>query len=570
MTSLVAIPMPSRFRMGNLFTDNNFEIPEYQRNYAWKKNEVDDFWHDLVELTNGERNSHFFGQLVTFQNNSVVEEVIDGQQRLTTSSLFLSVLRDIANSWNSTKRDIMTDDSSDILRDIKRGVNKCLRGDLNGEPASLLLQKNDEDPENDTRTFFYQLTHQTETTSLAAKTEPTKNLSSAYKTLRENIETDVSQFSNMTDRVNRLNHFYESFTEDFYIIMISAPKTEDAFIIFETLNSRGKDLKASDIIKNHLMYISSDDLSSVSHYWQKLSSKLNDNSDRLTRFIRTYWSARDRLVVKSNLYRSISQKVRTADDARKLLKDLDDLAPLYDVLENPLASKENQYFFSNELLMQQIDILNRLNVKLYYPIMLSLKKSGFDEEDMLKVITKIISVFVRHRMIMNEGTNKLEQGFADVAQKIYSGELSTVTRINQYIDEKLLKPKEQVVSNFLTLQREGGHSGQKKWTLTYLLSGLYDEDLYHSAFYDDNFKLVHLQESDIPKVHLNDIGNWTILEKKFADTFEKTSSTDKKIELLEQSSLPENQELALSLSSWTTNSVKERQKQLANQATLVW
>lgn len=48
--SLVDIPEPSRFRIGNLFQDNNFIVPQYQRNFAWEDNEIDDFWNDLVEL----------------------------------------------------------------------------------------------------------------------------------------------------------------------------------------------------------------------------------------------------------------------------------------------------------------------------------------------------------------------------------------------------------------------------------------------------------------------------------------------------------------------------------------
>ncbi|WP_257594041.1 DUF262 domain-containing protein [Lactiplantibacillus plantarum] len=54
-------------------------------------------------------------------------------------------------------------------------------------------------------------------------------------------------------------------------MIISALSNEDAFIIFETLNSRGKDLKASDIIKNHLMSISGNQISEANEKWQMMS-----------------------------------------------------------------------------------------------------------------------------------------------------------------------------------------------------------------------------------------------------------------------------------------------------------
>lgn len=76
--TLVEIPQPSRFRIGELFKDNNFVVPLYQRNYAWETNEIGDFWYDLLDLVEGKRNSHFFGQIVTFKNDDKDQEIIDG------------------------------------------------------------------------------------------------------------------------------------------------------------------------------------------------------------------------------------------------------------------------------------------------------------------------------------------------------------------------------------------------------------------------------------------------------------------------------------------------------------
>ncbi|MDT7013757.1 DUF262 domain-containing protein [Levilactobacillus namurensis] len=76
MTEFVEIPQPSRFRISELFRDNNFIVPLYQRNYAWGTNEVEDFWGDLLELVKGYRNSHFFGQIVTYKNEQGDQEII--------------------------------------------------------------------------------------------------------------------------------------------------------------------------------------------------------------------------------------------------------------------------------------------------------------------------------------------------------------------------------------------------------------------------------------------------------------------------------------------------------------
>lgn len=67
-----------------------FVIPVYQRNYDWLIDNCDQLFSDLVKLSRSNRNSHFFGSIVTSSADSGYNRlVIDGQQRLTTISLLL-------------------------------------------------------------------------------------------------------------------------------------------------------------------------------------------------------------------------------------------------------------------------------------------------------------------------------------------------------------------------------------------------------------------------------------------------------------------------------------------------
>src|SRR5215210_1928409 len=79
-----------------------FVVPLFQRPYSWDKKEWDVLWNDLLDLcTNDDLRSHFIGSIVTMPTTSVPEGVakyllIDGQQRLTTIFILLTLLRDIA------------------------------------------------------------------------------------------------------------------------------------------------------------------------------------------------------------------------------------------------------------------------------------------------------------------------------------------------------------------------------------------------------------------------------------------------------------------------------------------
>lgn len=578
MQSFVNIPTPSQFRIGELFHNNNFTVPLYQRNYAWESTEIEDFWKDLQDLVTDKRNSHFFGQIVTYNNEDGIQEIIDGQQRLTTSSIFMATIRDIAMKlYNDNFKDGNDLDLGDDLRDIRRQVNKSIRGE-NGELASLTVQQNKENSKQDIQSFFFSLTHgRISVSNTDHHSEPMNNMQHAYNDITQWINNYLKQFTTISDRIEQLQRIFESFYNKFYIVMISAPSRKDAFTIFETLNSRGKDLKASDIIKNHVLSLMSDNIEEGNKSWTAITSKLDNSSDRITRFIRTYWASKKKIVPESRLYREISDNINNRIDAEAFLNDLDQLVNLYTVLESPLAPKYHTTFFDNSEITHGIDILSRMSVKLYYPVVMSMYFKGYSEDDILKVLFKLTSVFVRYRTINGNGTNKLETGFSEIAHKIWVFSLKSVNDINNEINDKLLPSDSTTKTNFKVLEKEGGQRGAKKWTLIYLLSSLYDNesddfgtDFYRKVFDDDDFKLIQIDATDENAEHQNYIGNWTLLEKTLLHSAPK--SAEELVPLLNKSLLKTNHSLANNIQSsgWNENDIIKRQEQFAEDSVLVW
>ncbi|WP_258115328.1 DUF262 domain-containing protein [Levilactobacillus yiduensis] len=579
MDSFVDIPQPSRFRIGGLFSDNNFVVPVYQQNYAWGQNEVEDFWEDLKDLIDGERSSHFFGQIVTYKNDREEQEIIDGQQRLTTSTIFLAVIRDIAMAMYKEhfrgSVDEVNLDSGDDLRLISRQVDKIIRGEK-GAQASLMVQQGED---ASLQEYFFSLTHG----SVAARedrvtSDPMKNMQTAYHDMARKIQETLKQETNIGAQIEKLQSIYELFVNNFYLVMISAPSLQDAFTIFETLNSRGKDLKASDIIKNHLMSLMGNDrIHEANELWRNITAKLDTSSKRITRFIRTYWAAQYRIVSEAKLYRAVSDKVKDGNQAQAFLKNLDHSVDLYTVLESPVAPKAHAEFFDNAGITQRLDILSRMNVKLYYPIVMAMNHCDYSEKDILKVVNKIMSVFIRHRTIINDGTNKLETGFSEIAKNIWSLEYAGVDAIIDGMNQRLLKSDEATETAFSVLNKDGGLRGAKKWTLVYLLSELYAvhfddfvDGMYNKVFDDDNYQLVQISTAEEVGEYQTYIGNWTILEKNLVPS--KSADSLQMASQLNKSDLKGNQALAkqLQTEAWTIDAIKQRQNIFVNDVTLIW
>ena len=100
-------------RLLDIFNSNGkrFIIPAYQRNYDWKQVNCERLFDDLVSLTKSNRDGHFFGSVVTVENEdgfSTERLVIDGQQRVTTVSLLLLAMYRLLDKGEvvSTKEDL--------------------------------------------------------------------------------------------------------------------------------------------------------------------------------------------------------------------------------------------------------------------------------------------------------------------------------------------------------------------------------------------------------------------------------------------------------------------------------
>ena len=118
----------------NIFLQKKYYIPNYQRDYSWENDELDDFWSDLISC-NETNSEHFFGQIVIHEekikdSDKTIKYIIDGQQRTITTMIFLKVLKEKVEELYKEK----TDDSvlkllfsiSQVIGDEEEGIHLTL------------------------------------------------------------------------------------------------------------------------------------------------------------------------------------------------------------------------------------------------------------------------------------------------------------------------------------------------------------------------------------------------------------------------------------------------------------
>ena len=194
-----------------------YEIPIYQRNYAWEDDEILALVQDVYDAMSSSKNTYFIGTLVSYHKGDQVYEVIDGQQRLTTTNLILAAL-------NLPRRNKLTyrarKKSNDTIKSIPDfQIDDKDKGIINGfKYAQIAINK----------------------------IVPEDKLDSFKKYLQENV----------------------------HIIHYNVPKDVDLNHYFEIMNSRGEQLEKHEIIKARLVEQLKDDndKATFSQLWEYCST----------------------------------------------------------------------------------------------------------------------------------------------------------------------------------------------------------------------------------------------------------------------------------------------------------
>lgn len=251
------------YTLNQIFRDRIFRIPDYQRGYAWGEAQLKAFWEDLVSLDAGRK--HYTGlisiQAVPESKWQTWDEekwlikkgyapffIVDGQQRLTTVSIFIQslieIVDDCANSRNDDERGYLGD--YEINTDI---IQKFIKLD---EPKHGIYSAYKFGYEADNPSFAY-LRHR-----VFNQVNPPQLQETLY-TL--NLEVAKSFFKTNLHRlfeargVEGLTRLYEALTQRFLFNLYELHDDFDVYVAFETMNNRGKPLSNLELLKNRLIYL---------------------------------------------------------------------------------------------------------------------------------------------------------------------------------------------------------------------------------------------------------------------------------------------------------------------------
>lgn len=549
------------------FLSDTYHIPNYQREYSWEKDELEDFWTDLLHTVNSnDGRDHFFGQVVIHNDEDKKEKnIIDGQQRTTTSTIFIKVL---FNYFSEIQKNDPDDDTKREAKYICDDIESILIGRYTKKNNGLHLTLGEIDAD------YFRDNIQLNIPSRDKEKNKTKvsheRLRKSYWNLYDKIGDAIKNNSAFGSSFELLESLYTTFIERFKILYMEATKLEEAFIVFETLNIRGKDLETADLLKNYI-FSQASDINAAQKCWSKMISAL-DKSDP-TKFIRSYWNSEHQLTREKELYREITHNVKNPLMSNNLLASLSKYAPIYHDLVNP----EECAFFTDEKVIRNLRTLKILKASTFYPVIFSIIDRGdsFSNNDLIKVLDKIIDYVFRNFTIGGNVANSAEVVFVSLANDIHVLNLNTADEICKIMSDKIITDQEFQDSFKIW---EGTKS--TKDTVRYILRRIYQNNPMNKEINMDN-NVVHIEHimpddnKNWPEIsdeehdaYLWRLGNLTLLNSNVNIGISNNKFDDKKTHYT-ASKIEENIEIAKK-AKWDISEIETRQDNLSKIALQLW
>lgn len=383
-----------------------FIIPVYQRNYDWKEKNCLQLFNDIKEASESENiKSHFMGSVVYISNSDTdsidLKEyvIIDGQQRLTTITLFLKALYDLL-------------EDEDLKEEIKEEylINKRL--DEKNKIKLKPIKKDDE--------AFVKLL---------------KNDFDAIDK-ESNIYKNYTFFKDKILEIENKQELFRGFKKLFIVHIALNRRDDNAQLIFESINSTGVSLSQADLIRNFLLMDKEADEQTrlFEKYWFKIEENLG--SEKISDFVRDYLTMKQsKIPNRSEVYEEFKRFVNSKNiEVEELLEDLYSYSKIYRSFLNP----------QDEIYAFRLQNLKMLNVGVAYPFLMVLidlyNKNKIDKDNLLESL-EIIESYVVRRAICSQATNALNKVFATLYSDVSEIESFSYEKISKYINAVLASKK---------------------------------------------------------------------------------------------------------------------------------
>ena len=568
-----------------LFQNSTYEIPRFQRDYAWTKEQCEALWMDWRNLVETKSSAHFLGPMVVVRIEDQGKKflVIDGQQRITTLQMIIALIRDRWVELNPGKKqtDMGPKPYEDTCKSlIENGAplyKKVFTPNFYiAETFMNYVQRELDDAERKNFVDLKKLTDQ--------EKDHAEELFSAYKYFREEIGTLG---------VDDLIEYERRLLNDFLVLRIDAVEIDNAFILFDTLNNRGLDLTQGDLVKNYLFQQMgevvasqiSNEVAKILQDWDSIADKVS--LVKLDNFLRYFLIIKlNTKVQKEAIFKKIQSQYQGKQAVKQLIKELSDFSNLFALIE---GNDKFSGIYKDELnaMFEDLGDLDQSTQAVF--LLAALKRfSDYEKKDhytKLSVAVRAAEILSFRFLICGRNAQDIENTWREGAIKLLNERKNDEEALDEALTylRSFLPSNEELKSElsnkvirsskfarYILRKIENSRKAGNVW----VLAGSSKLDVEHVApkSPDEEHDWRSVMSGDLnyrSVIYL--LGNQTLLSrgpnrKAKNSEFEKK----KKIYLQEKEDLPSITQDILKAKSWNQNTVVKRSRELAIESLKVW
>src|SRR6266496_2273667 len=542
-----------------------YRIPRFQRPYSWTRENIQDFWDDVVKNT---PESYFIGSMVVFRDGSQRYGVVDGQQRLTTITVLLAVIRDRLDQLG--------------FSDLAQGIQNLIeRKNIDNKPEFILSTET-------SYPFFQEHILKFGKPEIACKEmREEESLRSAFDLFSDLVGGVVESIQSDTSLRNdrKKKSIQERLTTirnavlDLKVILVKLDDEDDAYIIFETLNTRGKDLSLSDLVKNHMtkhLKARSASVDQPKIKWEKLLDTIEGSSAKLEvdTFIHHFWLSRYDYLAAKRLFKVLKQKIGK-NEAKDFLNALVADASLYRAVHEMSFWKWSK---QERRIVAALEALQMFRVRQQTPCVLSLMRCFKEKklrkphfEDAVVAIEKFHFLFTA--VTSQRSSGGISEMYASLGRRLFEatstqGAVTVIKEIKTKLRERI--PLFDEVKALFPLIIYTDNQTKQKDLVKYVLAGFQTHSLQSVVIDFDGMTIEHLVPQRLigtggfSEEIVGQLGNVILVPPALNTKLDDKSYKEKK-KILKAARFPIPTEF-LNLNDITPADIQSRTANLANEA----
>lgn len=503
---------------------NFYIIPRFQRPYSWQKEEVEELLNDINE----NNDNYFIGSIVTYKSNGDFKGIVDGQQRLTTLILVLAAIKYIAISLSNN--DLA--EGTGIYLERKNDINKNTPT-INTETSYPTYQK----------IITGEYVNQNLIPSLPEEKQILEIFEFVKYYINKYLDGFVSKITN-SERKNEIknNKLLELRNKilNLVVIYIELDDEDDAYTIFETLNTRGIDLSNEDLIKNYVMQkldTRSTAIDTPKDRWNNLTQYINNSKDNLSSFLLYQWISHNGFCAQKDLFKNIRKKYNSKQSVKKYVDNLEVDKIIFRYIRT--QNSANELGLNDEKIFHSLQALSMFKVKQHTSaIMLAIreyKNKKISLKHLQKFILKIENFHFKY--------NTITSGRTSATTTVYKNFITNYNKLtddnnikNKYIRDfkfplELIPNREDFIENFKKIYFTNDYTKYKK-IIRYILEKIDNYNTIHTIpIAYEQYTIEHLIPQDkigkFTELEIGQIGNLIFVTAEIQNKLKNKMLKDK-------------------------------------------